>query len=269
MFRFAARPVGGGGEAPGALLLFEDRTEARRRDQVRGAFIANASHEIRTPLTAITGLIETLAGPARDDPEARGRYLDRLGAQARRLRDLVEGLLSLSRVEMEEGIPPEGRVDLARLARSVVRETDWQAEARDVSVVVETPEAPVEVAGDEAQLRQMLANLVDNAIKYGRIGGTVSVEVAAGGDGPRVAVADDGPGIPAGEIPRIAERFYRSAAARRARESGHGLGLAIVKHVAIRHRGRLDIESEPGRGSTFSVAFPAPPEAAGAPPGTA
>ncbi len=260
ILQLAVRPLEREGKhPPEVLLLFEDRTATERRDQIRGSFIANASHEIRTPLTAIIGIVETLSGPARDDPEARERYLGRLGGQAKRIQTLVDNLLSLSRVEMTEGELPREELDLVELARSVVRDTDWQALERNIDLRIKTPEGPVKILGDELQLRQMLINLVDNAIRYGHRGGQVSVEVemAENFREASVVVEDDGPGISPDEVDRIFERFYRTEAARQAHESGHGLGLAIVKHVSLRHRGRLDIDSELGRGSRFVARLPA------------
>ena len=241
------------GDVPRRVVVCLELADSTPRETARTTFLANASHEFRTPLTAILGMVETLQGPGRDDPEVQTLYLDRLGKQASRMVTLVDDMIHLSAVEMSEALPPDGRVDLAPLAREVTEDLTWQAAVRSMQVKVAVPADPVEVTGDVDQLRQLLTNLLSNAIKHGREGGSVRVEV--GPKPARITVTDDGEGIPPGETERVFERFYRSAQARNRRIPGHGLGLAIVKHVARRHGAALDVQSEPGVGCAISVTF--------------
>lgn len=244
------------GAPPRRVMICQGLADSTPRETARTTFLANASHEFRTPLTAILGMVETLQGPGRDDPEVQELYLDRLGKQASRMVTLVDDMIHLSAVEMSEALPPEGRVDLVPLAREVSEDLAWQAAARSMHVNVEVPGDPVTVTGDAEQLRQLLTNLLSNAIKHGNEDGRIGVEVGA--NPPRITVADDGEGISPGETDRVFERFYRSAQARNRRIPGHGLGLAIVKHVARRHGAALDVRSEPGVGCAISVTFEGP-----------
>ncbi len=253
------------GRAPHQVMVCVALARATPVEDTRATFLANASHELRTPLTAILGMVETLQGPGRDDPEIRRRYLDRLGKQATRMVKLFDDLIHLSAVEMSETLPPDGRVELVLLAREVADDLAGPAVPRRIRIRLDLPNGPVEVPGDPEQLRQLVSNLLDNAIKYGAEGGEVRLAVTA--NPPRVTVTDDGEGIPPGEAERVFERFYRSARARDRRIPGHGLGLAIVKHVARRHRAELDVRSEPGAGCTIGVTFgePRPAAPAGTP----
>ena len=255
-----------GGPGKLAVIVFEDLSEAHRVDRIRGDFIANISHELRTPLASIIGIAETLAGSAANDPEARGRFLDIMDRQAGRMARLVDDLLSLSAIELDEYRPPTGRVRIGGLVQSVVDDLTARAEARDVRLDLDsafTGAGPA-VRGDPDQLVEVFENLVDNAIKYGRRGGTVRIVVGrpAGREdnaGPgmiQVSVFDEGEGIPAEHLGRLTERFYRVDKARSREQGGTGLGLAIVKHIVNRHRGRLSIQSNPGKGSEFRVLLP-------------
>jgi two-component system phosphate regulon sensor histidine kinase PhoR len=237
----------------GAILTLHDVTAMKRADQLRADFIANASHELRTPLATLLGFIETLQGPARDDDAARERFLEIMKGQAARMGRLVEDLLSLSRIEMREHQAPTGRVDLGAVLASVAEMLAMRAEARQMRILVEVPQSLPPAIGDVDELTQLFQNLLDNAIKYGRTGSAVRVAAEATPLGLAVAVRDEGEGIPAAHIPRLTERFYRVDAARSREIGGTGLGLAIVKHILGRHRGRLEIASELGRGSTFTV----------------
>lgn len=245
----------------GVLLAFADLTEAEEMDRMRRDFVANVSHELRTPLTAISGFVETLQGAAKDDPEARMRFLTIMAAETERMNRLVRDLLHLSRVEAEERIRPETRVDLAAIARSVGDSLQPLAQAAEVRLALEGVEAPIELRADADQMVQVLTNLTENAIKYGSPAGatvTLALKRDTGPRGPvlRVDVVDQGAGIDARHIPRLTERFYRVDSHRSRAMGGTGLGLAIVKHIVQRHRGRLVIESEPGSGSKFSVLLP-------------
>ncbi|MWB77375.1 two-component sensor histidine kinase [Pseudooceanicola sp. 216_PA32_1] len=247
----------------GVLVSFEDVTHVEQAGQMRRDFVANVSHELRTPLTALLGFIETLRGPARNDEAARDRFLGIMAAEAERMERLVKDLLSLSRVESEERMRPTARVDLSELTASVLNRLDPLASSAHVALRRDLPATPVVVPGDEDQLRQVLTNLIENAIKYGGAGGEVSVTLtrsdmtgALRGPGASIVVADKGPGIDLVHLPRLTERFYRVDSHRSREMGGTGLGLAIVKHIVNRHRGRLRIDSEPGEGSRFSVILP-------------
>ena len=247
----------------GVLVTFEDITHVEQAGQMRRDFVANVSHELRTPLTALMGFIETLRGPARNDVAARERFLGIMAAEAERMERLVRDLLSLSRVESEERMRPTERLDLGALIESVMSRLGKLAESADVRLLRDLPATPVTVPGDEDQLRQVITNLVENAIKYGGRGKTVTVTMtraamdgALRGPGATVTVADQGPGIDQVHLPRLTERFYRVDSHRSREMGGTGLGLAIVKHIVNRHRGRLRIESEVGQGARFIVILP-------------
>jgi two-component system phosphate regulon sensor histidine kinase PhoR len=247
----------------GALCIFEDVSEPEQIAQMRRDFVANVSHELRTPLTALLGFIETLQGAAKDDANARERFLAVMAREAGRMNRLVGDLLSLSRVEAQERVRPTDRVDMAALVRRVA--SDLRAMALEAGVTIHLAGAEDEVIlrGDADQLTQVLTNLVENAVKYGAPGKTVQIrldraEREQGLRGPvlRVAVRDEGEGIDPIHLPRLTERFYRVDTHRSREKGGTGLGLAIVKHILNRHRGRLRIESALGQGSEFTVILP-------------
>jgi two-component system phosphate regulon sensor histidine kinase PhoR len=259
-------PVAAAG-GPALLVVLADRTAAHRAERMRVDFVANASHEIRSPLATLVGFIETLRGPAREDADARERFLGIMADQAGRMTRLVQDLLSLSRIEMNEHTAPAGRVDLAGVAERVVAALAWEAGQRGMTLAVEAEPGLPWVRGDEAELEQVCHNLIGNAIKYGAPGTPVAVSIArasrpppevrwTGGEAVALAVRDRGPGIPREHIPRLTERFYRVDPARSRQLGGTGLGLAIVKHIVNRHRGALAIESTLGEGSTFTVYLP-------------
>jgi two-component system phosphate regulon sensor histidine kinase PhoR len=240
------------------LLAIDDQTAARATERMRADFVANASHELRTPLASLAGFIETLQGPAKEDAAARERFLGIMHEQATRMSRLINDLLSLSRVEMNAHVLPQGRVDLVGVLGHVIDTMGPVAAENEVRIEAELPDAEVMVAGERDELVQVFDNLVENACKYGRTGGRVIVKVEAPEPrGPAtVSVVDFGPGIAPEHVPRLTERFYRVDADDSRRHRGTGLGLAIVKHIATRHRARLQIESTPGKGARFSVVFP-------------
>jgi two-component system, OmpR family, phosphate regulon sensor histidine kinase PhoR len=246
-----------------AVMTLHDVTELKRAEQMRADFIANASHELRTPLATLTGFIETLRGPARDDAEARDRFLAIMGGQATRMTRLVEDLLSLSRIELNEHVPPRGRVALPPLLQHLAETLELRAAERGMSIALTLPPALPDVQGDRDELAQVFQNLLDNAIKYGRAGTEISVEVETARRPAAVflavAVRDCGEGIAREHLPRLTERFYRVDTARSREMGGTGLGLAIVKHIVNRHRGSLEVESTPGEGSVFTVFLRAHP----------
>ncbi|WP_149142151.1 ATP-binding protein [Gemmobacter caeruleus] len=252
-------PVPGGG----ALVSFVDITEQEMVTQFRRDFVANVSHELRTPLTALLGFIETLQGPARDDAAARERFLGIMAREAGRMTRLVRDLLSLSRVEAQERQRPDAQVDLAGLLGTVAATLRPVAEEAGVTLTLDLCDSTLLLRGDGDQLTQVFHNLVENAVKYGGGGKAVTVRLRRGADLPgvpgpavEVAVIDQGEGIEPQHLPRLTERFYRVDSHRSREKGGTGLGLAIVKHIVNRHRGRLRIESEKGKGSTFAVILP-------------
>ncbi len=255
-----AAPLGEHTGRPGTaavLVYLRDLTEQDRLAAMRADFVANASHELRTPLASLKGFIETLQGPARQDPVAQSRFLDIMSAQAERMTRLIDDLLSLSRIEMRVHIPPRGSADLNEIATSVVSALEPQARVAQTSVTVYPEAGEALVRGDHDELFQAVSNLVQNAIKYGRPGGQVDVRIGAETlQRHSVSVVDDGPGIAAEHLPRLTERFYRVSVASSRDRGGTGLGLAIVKHIATRHRGSLSITSRPGQGSTFRISLP-------------
>ena len=276
---------------PRSLLVMRDETDARRNERMRADFLANASHELRTPLASLAGFVETLRGHARDDEVARERFLRIMAAQADRMGRLIEDLLSLSRVELNEHIPPSAECDLALAVADVADAVALLVRDRGVQLelILAAPGESI-VVGDRDQILQVIQNLLDNAVKYSPYGTKVRVEVAVGLDlvraqgadtpelkaatagwvglplltpdrseGERYAlfkVIDAGPGIGREHLPRLAERFYRVEGQKSGERSGTGLGLAIVKHIVNRHRGGLTVESAPGQGAAFTAYFP-------------
>ena len=264
-FEVECRYMNGVGAVAGGAVLatFQDITDVEQASQMRRDFVANVSHELRTPLTALMGFIETLRGPARDDEAARERFLQIMTDEANRMNRLVGDLLSLNRVESEERVRPKEQLELTGLLQSTLNSLRPLAEDAAVVMTMSAPEGPVSLTGDSDQLRQVFTNLIENAIKYGGSGGSVEVTVvssdrdtATRGPAVRVQIVDKGPGIDAVHLPRLTERFYRADSHRSRELGGTGLGLAIVKHIINRHRGRLRVESDLGKGTTFTVILP-------------
>jgi two-component system phosphate regulon sensor histidine kinase PhoR len=246
---------------PRLLLTLHDLTPIRRVEEMRVDFVANASHELRTPLAALSGFIETLKGPARNDTAARERFLDIMEAQAKRMARLIDDLLSLSRIELAAHVRPDTPVDLLPIVRQVIDALQMLARDRGVTVTVAAPKEPLIVSGNRDELTRVFENLVENALKYGASGKRVEIAISraftvSGGEEAVAAVRDYGPGISAEHLPRLTERFYRVDIAESREQGGTGLGLALVKHIMNRHRGRLSIESRPGEGATFTVRLP-------------
>ncbi|MCH4094921.1 MAG: ATP-binding protein [Acetobacter peroxydans] len=260
-----------GGMTTVVFVALHDETEAVMAERQHTDFVAFASHELRTPLAALLGFIETLQGPAADDPAAQREFLEIMHTQARRMQRLLDSLLYLSRVQMQEHLRPTEVVDVAALLSHLKRETVGLLAGKEASLTVEIPkDKTLRVEGDEAQLFQVLMNLVENALKYGlaakvkpegRLSITVRGERAPPDAGwpatPGVvlSVADTGPGIPARHLSRLTERFYRVAKTA-ASVQGSGLGLAIVQHVVTRHGGRFVVRSVVGQGTECCVWLP-------------
>jgi two-component system phosphate regulon sensor histidine kinase PhoR len=280
--RCTVAPVAWGADHA-AMLVFHDQTARISTERMRADFLANASHELRTPLASLTLLIETVSGPARDDQEGRERFLKMMQIQAERMRRLIDDLLSLSRIELDEHVPPSDRADLAGVVREVADTMAELLREKEVTLDLKLPDTPVRVVGERFQLAQVAQNLIDNAVKYSKPGQNVVVEVAASGDRDEVMadvarrweeagrialltpaaaanrsyaylrVADSGPGIDQRFLPRLGERFFRVEREMGDERGGTGLGLAIVKHIVNRHRGGLLVESQPGRGTAISA----------------
>jgi two-component system, OmpR family, phosphate regulon sensor histidine kinase PhoR len=239
------------------LMVFSDQTEALKVDRIRADFIANASHELRTPLTAVSGFLETLQGPARNDVVARERFIDLMLAQTQRMARLIEDLLSLSRLETNAAPEKIERLDLGRLAQSVAASLSTVTRDAGMEVTLDLPPDGPHVDGSPDELTQVIQNLIENACKYAASG--QRIVVTAAGDGIREAgltIRDFGDGIASEHIPRLTERFYRVDVQESRNRKGTGLGLAIVKHILTRHRGRLMIESRQGAGSAFTFLLP-------------
>jgi two-component system, OmpR family, phosphate regulon sensor histidine kinase PhoR len=238
------------------LLTFRDISELRHIDRMRSDFVANASHELRTPLASLRGFIETIQGPARNDPKAQDRFLAIMFDQATRMSRLVDDLLSLSRLELKSHIAPDQKVDLVPLLGHVRDSLLPLAMDLDVSIHLHVPLGRAEVSGDRDELVQVFENLIENACKYGQDGKRVDVTLRnAAGEPVEVTVSDKGSGISAEHVPRLTERFYRVSVENSRSKKGTGLGLAIVKHILTRHRARLIVKSEVGKGTDFTVRF--------------
>ena len=247
----------------GVILHFTDITHLREAEEMRRDFVANVSHELRSPLTAVLGFVETLRGPARNDAEARDRFLEIMEQQALRMNRLVGDLLSLSRVEAEERVRPSDEVDLRDVISGVLTTLRPQAEDQGSALELVSEPGDYRIRGDRDQLTQVFTNLAENALKYGGKGRPVTVRMETGegrgsmrGPVVRAEVIDRGDGIDPLHLPRLTERFYRIDSHRSREMGGTGLGLAIVKHIVNRHRGRLRISSDKGVGSTFTVVLP-------------
>jgi two-component system phosphate regulon sensor histidine kinase PhoR len=241
------------------VVVFKDQSETRRIDRMRADFIANASHELRTPLASISGFVETLRGPAKNDAAARDHFLQIMQNQTQRMARLIDDLLSLSRLEMKPYLPPGATVDVSQIVQSVIDSLSPLAKESGVVIEQAFGAEPVKARGDRDELFQVFENLLGNACKYGQSGGRVTVSIdKANAPDPEVAVTirDYGPGIPEEHIPRITERFYRIDVDNSRAQKGTGLGLSIVKHILTRHNARLSIKSTVGEGAAFTVHLP-------------
>jgi two-component system phosphate regulon sensor histidine kinase PhoR len=237
------------------LVRLVDQSPQRAAEQIRVDFVANASHELRTPLATLLGFLETLQDEEAVDAETRQRFVSIMFGEATRMRGLLDDLMSLSRIEAERFAAPRDLVELLPLLEAVKASVRPLARGRTIRIENKAGEALV--SGDEIQLSQMLNNLVVNALRYGRAGTPVRIRLEdAAADLLRISVIDKGEGIAAAHIPRLTERFYRVDPGRSRSVGGTGLGLAIVKHIVLRHRGRLDIQSALGVGTTVSVSLP-------------
>ncbi len=241
--------------SPLALLTFKDLTYEEQIERMRTDFVANASHELRTPLASLAGFIETLQGAAKNDPKAKDEFLKLMKAQADRMARLIEDLLSLSRIETTEHLAPSGVVDLTAMAKQTRDLLQGLAQEAKCEMKLDLPQSLL-VIGDANQLSQVIYNLVENAIKYAGANKSVVMTGTAQGNTAIFTVRDFGQGIEEHHIPRLTERFYRVSAQDSRMRGGTGLGLAIAKHILKRHRGKIQIESKLGEGSSFSIHLP-------------
>lgn len=277
--------IDGDAREHGLLIIMTDQKPVRSAERARADFLANASHELRTPLTSISGFVETMQGPAKEDYEAWPRFVEIMGEQTRHMKDLITDLLSLSRIELSEHLLPDEQLDLTGAVDETIEALQHLAAQRGLNLRVERPVEALSVRADEGELKQVIRNLVSNAMKYApdesdiiiQLGQSSSLAeaqtmVARGWQGAGRAtlltpdptpgpsawlrVRDLGPGIEPNYLPRLGERFFRVDNSRGGPVDGTGLGLAIVKHIMARHRGGLAVESKPGEGAAFSVWFP-------------
>jgi len=243
------------GEREGTILVFHDLTRLKQLERTREEFVANVSHELRTPLSLIKGYVETLLDGARNNPEVAERFLRIIERNAQRLDLLIQDLLTISALESGRVKLNLQLVALRPLVEKVLTDLKKPSGVKGVNLINELPDFMVN--GDASRLEQVLANLVDNAIKYGRAQGTVTVGGRkTGEDNIEIFVQDDGPGIPPESLDRIFERFYRVDKARSREQGGTGLGLSIVKHIIQSHGGTVWVKSEPGKGATFFFTLP-------------
>jgi two-component system phosphate regulon sensor histidine kinase PhoR len=243
---------------PSCVLSFEDVSHIQEAEQMRHDFVANVSHELRSPLTALTGFVETLQGAASNDPDARDRFLGMMANEADRMGRLIGDLLSLSRFQAGERVPPTGNVNMFHILHNVTGSLAGLAERSQISVKLDLGDDLPMVIGNNDELTQVFQNLVENAIKYSATGSEVRIfrDNVTDEKALCISIQDVGEGIDPTHIPRLTERFYRVDKGRSRAQGGTGLGLAIVKHILIRHRGWLKITSELGKGSVFTVNLP-------------
>jgi two-component system phosphate regulon sensor histidine kinase PhoR len=245
----------GNGQRHGTILVFHDLTRLKQLESARKEFVANVSHELRTPLSLIKGYVETLLDGAKDNPEVAAKFLQTIERNADRLKLLIEDLLTISELESGRVKLNLQMVALRPAVDKVIEDLKVRAGAKNMNMFNRTPE--LSLRADSNRLEQVLGNLIDNAIKYGRPNGNVNVESRLTGDGfVEIMVRDDGPGIPREALERIFERFYRVDKARSREQGGTGLGLSIVKHIVQTHGGKVWAKSELGRGATFYFTMP-------------
>jgi two-component system, OmpR family, phosphate regulon sensor histidine kinase PhoR len=259
VFDLRVVPIGTNGNgAQGALGVFFEITRTERLELVRQEFLSNVSHELRTPLTSIMAFVETLENGAKEDPESCQRFLSIIRKNASRMHTLIDDILDLTAIESGSVQLRAARVNLHELVDEVCASLPNQASARNVTLRNNVPPGTL-VYADARRLEQMLTNLIDNGIKFSRENGTVSIGYQSG-ERDQISVHDTGDGIPAQHLERLFERFYRVDRARSRELGGTGLGLAIVKHLALLHGGEVTVDSELGKGSTFTIHLPKSPD---------
>jgi two-component system phosphate regulon sensor histidine kinase PhoR len=243
-------------DTKGAVILFRDVTHFRKVEKMRRDFVANVSHELRTPLSIFRGYLETLIDDPHQPPGELLRILEVMERHSNRLNALVEDVLSLARLESPGVELTLSEVDLPELLHSIMRDWEKRLAAKQLKSHLNFPGNLPRLRADETRLQELIYNLLDNAVKYSKPGGTVFLRAESAGDSVRMSVADQGIGIPENDLPRVFERFYRADKSRSSEHPGTGLGLSIVKHIAQLHSGSVEAESELGKGTTISVVLP-------------
>ncbi|MBI4353122.1 MAG: PAS domain-containing protein [Candidatus Omnitrophica bacterium] len=256
VFHVQISPVFTENDFLGAIAVFYDVTKLKELERVRSEFVANVSHELKTPLTSIMGFVETLKEGGIEDAQNRMNFLGVIEEQSKKLCLLIEDLLLLSKYESAREALKKEPLDLGKMLEGVLELFQKDLRARGLRAALSVSPESLRVEADPASLERALRNLVDNAIKYNREGGEVRVEASRAGEGVEICVSDAGIGIPPADLPRIFERFYRVDKSRSRELGGTGLGLSIVKHIVERHSGKIEVSSEPGKGTTFTILLP-------------
>ena len=264
-FRIKMTPINDGetgnaqiGNAQFGVLIM-DMTLQRNLDKVRRDFVANVSHELRSPLTSLIGFIETMTDTPDIDEETRAHFLSIMDDESKRMTRLIDDLISLSRVEVDEHIQPDERVNLDAVMQSVIANLKDRAHKQDrtISYCNHNLDSLPIIQGDTDEITEVFHNLIENALKYGFVGTDIAVALSQGDDGKLICtISNIGEGIEERHIPRLTERFYRVDKARSRQKGGTGLGLAIVKHIINRHRGEMVITSQLGQTTTFAIHLP-------------
>lgn len=264
--RISSEPSHEIGQGQTVLLVLHDITAVRALEVARSDFIANVSHELRSPLVSLIGFIETIQTSAKNDPAGQERFMSIMEGEAARMKALIDDLLSLSKIEANEHIRPDGVVDLPQVLKSVAQPLEQKAGQKSMSIDIDHEPGIRFIPGDEQELVQIFTNLIDNGVKYGREDTNVTVACSrvaripeTNSVGVCIKVTNHGDVIDAEHLPRLTQRFYRIDKGRSRSVGGTGLGLAIVKHLVNHHRGRLTIQSDENTGTTFSIYLPCPP----------
>lgn len=255
-YKASAAPLVGMGN-DSILFTLVDISAEIDAEKSRSTFVANVSHELRSPLTSLMGIVETLQGPARDDVKARDNFLGLMHGETQRMSRLVGDLLSLSKLEAKEHLPPKGEVDIPRLILRIIAVISESKPDYKTRVVLDAPDDLSLITGDQDELTEVFQNLIENALKYSEPNTPVEVLVIQKENTIKITITDQGEGIAPEHLPRLTERFYRVDKGRSRNTGGTGLGLAITKHILNRHRARLSIDSKVGIGSMVSVTLPA------------
>jgi two-component system phosphate regulon sensor histidine kinase PhoR len=255
-FRLQVSVIRESGYVSGAAIVFHDITDLKKLEKMRVEFVANVSHELKTPLASIKGFVETLKDGAVDEPETAKRFLGIIEKHANRLDNLINDLLSLSKIESRETPLELKKIRLLPLLKKITANLEERIREKNHSLDLRVEQEELELVADEPLLDQAVTNLLDNAIKYTPNGGRLSISAGVNGGRVELSVGDTGIGIPEQDLPRIFERFYRVDKARSREMGGTGLGLAIVKHIMLAHGGEARVESQLGSGSTFTLSFP-------------
>lgn len=254
--RTGAAPSSGGVNFLGAAVVFHNVTRLKELERLRCEFVANVSHELKTPLTSILGFVETLKEGASEDPRHRSQFLEIIEGHAKKLHRLIEDLLLLSTVESGTEPVKKEKTDLGKMLEKIFELVSPALKEKGISFTVDLTPKEFCILVQPTLFSQAAANLIDNAVKYNKAGGTLSVRATYETDAAKIEVSDTGIGISKTDLPRIFERFYRAERSRSRESGGAGLGLAISKHIVEHHGGRIEAQSQLGKGSTFSIILP-------------